>query len=544
MEMEMEMETRVSRRQNVEIPESDIIDDSISLDTRWFFHGLATPLSTTVNDKASATEEPIRQGVSALNSQPLDKEASRCPLELIQTFTSQRNQTKRHESECAKRSTEINEQSRHGSTLDLEHDDACASPKTSQELVPPKTDPESPGHQQPNSLELHQDPPQGSNAAMEDEEGKLDTVIVADWLANVVGHWAEDPVPCFSSNPRVHRQDIDPSSGKLLGAVDYPETYLAPPGAEDPSLVWKKQNMTAALAMNQDHQDRESVATVPNQQYEREEALTHATKVVAEWPRTDCVLRPVEPMHFSQIAEIIHLEAGQKLCPQVLESKVVQERDIRRMSDVCQNNLRPFVVACLEEADFLDRALWPPGSDEQFLEFARFKQSQPKKPPLVVGFAFVTEPRIGLLNSPCPGSRFAGQIQLVVHPEHRNKLYGSALLDRILRSVAPYHRSLVDYEWKCDNADMIYDESSAALNRRQYTQVYIENLTSGSTDPQQELKKHILDKFDFKKAGCLHRAVRTDKGRDSTWLDLEMWQLTTHATIVDDPPNEYLTRSW
>lgn len=368
----------------------------------------------------------------------------------------------------------------------------------------------------------------------------LEAVDVVKWLASVDDDQKKDTTSPLS--PEL--QKLDPSTGQTVNAFQYPDTHIAPEDPGNPSMAWNKRYMTSALQMYQDHRVQNEHPVVSNP---AEEPATNHLEMVhipeEEWPWTDCVVRPASEEHFQQMMEIISLEAHQKHCPQVLESKEVQERDLRRMLDVCRNNLRPFVVACLEEEDFHDRSKWPVGSGKQYMEYVKFKAAQPVKPPVVVGFAFVTEPRIGLLNSPCPGSRFAGQIKILVHPEHGNRLYGSALLDRILRCVAPYHRSLVDYDWKCDNPGMIYDESSAALNRRQYAQVIIENITSaGDADPRRILKEHMLEKFDFKKIGCLHDAVRTDRGPESEWLDLELWQLKTHATIVDDSPNAYLSR--
>lgn len=350
----------------------------------------------------------------------------------------------------------------------------------------------------------------------------------------------DDPAKTKFRNPESCEYDVDPETGKLGPKVDYPKTKRVDEPGLDPALAYKKNNATSELHIQRERKCREGIARKIRIQQElereRERALTREPE--PEWPSTDCTLRPAAAEHFQQIADIINLEARQETFSYVLDSKTIEVRDVRRVFEYCQRNLRPFIVACLEEEDLLDRSKWPGVSEREYLEYVRFKKSQLQKPPMVVGFAFVVEPRIGFLNGPCPGSRFAGQVRLIVHSEHRQKQYGTALFDRILLSVAPYHHSLIDYKWRCVDPGMVYEQPTAAHNRRLYSRILVELFSHKNA--KEKWRQKFLEKFGFKQVACLEDMIRTDKGRDSQWLDLELWQLRTHTTVHDDAPGEYL----
>ncbi|KAL6870094.1 hypothetical protein ACO1O0_001429 [Amphichorda felina] len=351
----------------------------------------------------------------------------------------------------------------------------------------------------------------------------------------------KDPVEEFKDNPLSHEYEVDTSTGDILPKNESPVTIMVDEPGVDPDMVYKRVNMTSTLHIMRERKIREKLASTIRMQQEmdRERELALTREPEPEWPSTDCTLRPATAAHFNQIADIINLESRQGVCPQALDSKETSARDVCHLFEHCQRNLRPFIVACLEGGDLLDRSKWPGVSEREYLEYVRFKQSQQAKPPEVVGFAFVAEPRIGFLNRPCPGSRFAGQIRLIVHPKHRQKGYGTALLDRILLSVAPYHHSLINYEWRCVDPGTVYEQPSAAHNRRLYSKVLAEVFSR--KDAKAPWKHKMLEKFCFKQVACLEDMVRTDRGDESQWLDLELWQLQTTARIIDDAPGEYLT---
>jgi GNAT superfamily N-acetyltransferase len=366
----------------------------------------------------------------------------------------------------------------------------------------------------------------------------MGTGCVADWQSRVSAPvLKENPVNAFLNNPISHEHDIDPSTGELLPATPYPSTLLAeeePDGNEFGKETTSNHQITREISV------RERLAeSLRIRRQQRKEILNPGPEPEPAWPSVDCTLRPAAEKDFEQIAEIINSERREETCPQVMGSKSVTARDIRGIFGHCRSNLRPFIVACVEEEDFLDRSKWPKGSEKVYQEYVRLKKSRPAGPSALVGFAFVAEARPGFSNRPCPGSRFTGQVRLIVHPQHRRKGCGTALLDRILLSVAPYHRGLIDYTWRCDEPSMIYELPTAAHNRRQYTHVFIENLSR--RDAEMPWKRKLLEKFDFKPAACFEETVRTDRGCDSTWLDLEIWQHKTTYRVLDDQPGEYLT---
>jgi hypothetical protein len=184
--------------------------------------------------------------------------------------------------------------------------------------------------------------------------------------------------------------------------------------------------------------------------------------------------------------------------------------------------LRPFIVAVASENDFLDRSKWPKGADKVYEEYVQFKNSQESSGTgTILGFAFVSDARMGLFGEPCHGSRFAGRITVIVHPDHRGKLYGAALLDRILLSVAVYHRSVVDYKWECPSPTLVY-EHPVTKNQRKYARLHIEGLFARQDDGREAWVDKMLENFEFKKIGRFGQVARTEKG---AWLDSVMWEL-------------------
>ncbi|KPM36051.1 hypothetical protein AK830_g10516 [Neonectria ditissima] len=354
--------------------------------------------------------------------------------------------------------------------------------------------------------------------------------------------WASDcycppTVEFFYDGTRVPSSDqcdIDPCSGILLPPIDYPETHTEQSAGQCRDMrdiEYRRQYMTSEAWILREIKARARLEENIRAKMKEECKSTEVQPVEESWPTANCLLRPATPQDFLQIAAIFNRERRQEQSPQVMETTPVGVHDIEKIYESCRINLRPFVVAVPSTEDFLDRSKWPKGADKEFEEFARFKQSQKaSKPNCVVGFAFVADSRLGLFGSPCYGSRFTGRITVLVHPDHRRKLYGSALLDRMLLSVAVYHRSHVDYKWDCPDPALIYEEP-ATRNRRKYAHVYIEALASkGETEKTMWMAK-MLEKFEFQQVALFKQAVRTDRGINSEWLDLTVWDFEARPVV-------------
>ncbi|KAF7552819.1 hypothetical protein G7046_g7281 [Stylonectria norvegica] len=366
--------------------------------------------------------------------------------------------------------------------------------------------------------------------------GKVRSPIAGLWLESVPKGPIVRLCRCRSADPEsvncghnsaddTYKQcGIDDQTGEWLPPIDYPAETLKHqdpgPCRDEKDIGWRQNNMTTALQIVREMKARQRLADRC-----RAKVVLRPTPVVEEVarPTARCSIRPATPDDFDAIARIINLEIQDERRPRVLESQAVQARDIRLIYEDCRQNSRPFVVAMSAEDGLLDRAKWPKDADEEYQEFVAYRMAKRPKA-TVLGFAFVTDSRQGFLGSPCPGSRFSGQIRLMVHPNHRKKLHGTALMDRILRSISIYHQSVVDYKWDCAEPAGIYEEL-ATKNRRSYTRVYLETIFAGGSDPDLPWMTSLMEKFEFKKAACFEQAVRSDCGGDSEWLDLVVWEL-------------------
>lgn len=328
------------------------------------------------------------------------------------------------------------------------------------------------------------------------------------------------------SRPDAIRCDIDTFTGELIPAIEYPETLknqIEGESTGERDIAWRQANMTSALQIAREINVRSKIAQQVRARFRTEQEVKPPPPPQEDpWPRAKCLIRPALPKDFDRIAEIINLET-QKSHPRVLQSEVATPQLIAYIFHYCQGNHRPFIVAEATEDEIINRAKWP-GTDDDYEDYCRFKKSQkPVKPVGILGFAYVTESRVGfLLSACCSGSKYSGKIQLLVHPDHQNKKIGSALLDRILATTAIYHRSLLDYKWEFPGTDTLIYDSPSARNKRKYTRLYLET-AFGKDDPQKEWISEWLKKFEFQQLACFPEALKTDRKAESEWLDLVVW---------------------
>lgn len=309
------------------------------------------------------------------------------------------------------------------------------------------------------------------------------------------------------------------------------KTHTSGPCHDIRDIGWRQENMSSANWIARERKRRIDLADkirtqVSQAKLDQNNQLHQKPKCEAppeeeSWPTAECLLRPATPLDISGIVEVVNAEMAQEY-PQILRTVPVRSKGIVDIYQDCQRSLRPFIVAVASENDFLDRSKWPKGADKVYAEYVQFKNSQESSGTgTILGFAFVSDARMGLFGEPCHGSRFAGRITVLVHPDNRGKLYGSALLDRILLSVAVYHRSVVDYKWECPSPALVY-EHPVTKNQRKYARLHIEGLFARKDGDKEAWVDKMLEKFEFKKIGRFGEAVRTETG---AWLDSVMWEL-------------------
>ena len=386
---------------------------------------------------------------------------------------------------------------------------------------------------------------EGSPNVIDEQVFRELEAYLGTWLMRAADQPAKNPVAEWAKHSAHPQFDIDTETGCLLPLIEYPETKPRAKAVDEDGrdITFKQLNFTANLNIKiaLQHLEEKKGELVHTVDAPIRHEATAAAALGPDWPSADCALRPANSADFEGIAEIANLQIKDRQCLQIFESRDVTVQDIKRIFDGCTYNKRPFIVATTAVDELLDRAKWPAGSDKAFLEYVRYKEAQPKTPEKILGFAFVTEPRIGFLNLPCPGSRHSGLIRLAVHPEHRRKRYGAALLDRILLSVAPYHRSLVDYKWECPEDTLIY-EKPVTYNHRQYARIYIEMIASKGQEAG--WRADMLQKYEFTQVACFEDAIKTDEGRESQWLNLVVWERRCQAAtnIPDREPGALLQK--
>ncbi|KAL6885001.1 hypothetical protein HDV57DRAFT_526703 [Trichoderma longibrachiatum] len=337
---------------------------------------------------------------------------------------------------------------------------------------------------------------------------------------------------------RHYTRDIDTETGHFLPEISYPDTLKTlheGPSRDQRDIAWRQANMTAALQIDREIRSREWLAVKLKAQIKPQPEPVAIEP--AATPRGNCVVRPATPQDFAAIATIINSESRTKGIPQVMEWKEVTAADVQKIYDSCRENMQPFIVATTARDTLLDLANWPVYSTQAYQEYLAFRSAQAKVPPMIFGFAYMMEARVGMLGSPCPGSRHTGQVKVIVHPDHRGKLYGSALLDRILVCTAPFHRRVLEYGWRCEDSSSVYEENPV-FNRRQYAWIYIETFCDGRDDPTLKKASNFLEKFEFQEACYLRCAVKTDRYYESQWLDLVLWarEAQPRSNIADVLP--------
>lgn len=344
-------------------------------------------------------------------------------------------------------------------------------------------------------------------------------------------------VPSFTSKNAIghYKKDINTDTGSFTAEISHPDTFQRlhdGPSHDHRDISWRQANMTVELQITREIRSRELLATKLKSQI-KPQAKAKPVEQTAE-PNAECIVRPATPEDFQAIAAIINMESRTEGSPQVMEWKEAAAADVQKIYNSCRDNLQPFIVATTAEDTLLDRSNWPKNATKAYQRYLAFRSTEEKVSQEILGFAFVAEARVGMLGDPCPGSRHTGQVKVIVHPDHRGRLYGSALLDRILVCTAPFHRRVVDYEWQCQDSSKVY-ESISCQNRRKYAWIYVETFCAGRDDPALQLATSYLQKFEFQEVCYLRSAVKTDRYYESQWLDLVLWARETQprSNIVD-----------
>ncbi|KAM0252069.1 hypothetical protein ACHAP5_001395 [Fusarium lateritium] len=361
---------------------------------------------------------------------------------------------------------------------------------------------------------------------MTENDADTDSLEIA---AAVVEYWETEkenyPVVTLTQDrdPSTDNCDIDTSTGKFILPVRY--IKLQRDGGEEHNR--HRMDYTSEDVIRREIARRQLL----KEEIQRlEQEAQYANQKIEEdtWPNAECTLRPVASGDFQGIADIMNLEMQRGKNSQIF-IPYVGPANIASLYNICQAKHRPFIVAVPSPKQIPNRTGWSEDEEEEYQEFLKFKQARnASRDHGILGFAFVGDTRPGFLGGTCPGSRFNGQIKLVVHPSHRRKLIGSALLDRILLCVSIYHRSLVDYTWDCSDTRKTYEYVSAH-NKQKYNKLYIETFFTGKEDRGIRGISRFLEKFDFEQVAYFKDAVKHGS-QPGFWKDMVVWELEARMT--------------
>ncbi|KAG8665565.1 hypothetical protein FPOAC1_010364 [Fusarium poae] len=330
---------------------------------------------------------------------------------------------------------------------------------------------------------------------------------------------------------RIDDCDIDPETGDLIDPV----RYIKLQKDSQANLDWRRMQLSSEERIAREIARRE-VVKKEIQQREQEEKYANMNFEEDKVPDAACTLRPAEDQDFQAIADIINLEREQGQNSQVYLPKI-DRSTIGNLYNTCLQKHRPFIVAIPAPGRIPDRSKWSKAEQEEYREFLKFKQSRGTSKPTVLGFAVINDVHQGFLDSIFRGSRFSGNITVIVHPQHRKKLVGTALLDKILSCVDIYHRSEIDYTWDCAESRQIYEYVSAH-NLRKYNKVYVEFFSIGKDDPEVGKIQRLLGKFDFEPVATFTNAVKHGI-EPGVWKSLNVWELEVRTTNeIDQLPED------
>ena len=347
-------------------------------------------------------------------------------------------------------------------------------------------------------------------------------IPICEWLTAING---EHKIPNLSLDTFAgvaHCCDINPITGSFIRPLIHPETYQCPEQLNDPQMIWRRDNMTSELEIVQEIRRREKLAARLSNVLNDSATSPSADY---QWPKADCIIRPVQTSDFDEIARLFNVELGALSWPQIFSSRSFSSSDIESFFTFCAKWKHPFIVATTADDPLLDKSKWPANSTAAYEQYIAYKnQVDPNPQKKILGVAFVSKFKLGFLGTFSPATRHSGILRVVVHPDHRRRTIGSALLDRLLVSTSLFYRNQVDYEWHCDHRNGTY-EHPVTRNTRQYARLYLDIWCESSNGPELAWRARMLAQFGLSQVAYLTGAGKSGHSQGAKWLDLSLWEL-------------------
>jgi GNAT superfamily N-acetyltransferase len=323
--------------------------------------------------------------------------------------------------------------------------------------------------------------------------------------------------------------DISPETGCPLRPVKHFDTKRHIDGLEY-ELAQRQQDQTAAKEICK-FQGR--VIDSTGWSYEQPEyrwkpkrfnespPLTQATSENPYAAKIDCQMRPATLDDMGAVAIIYHEEL--KTGVQVLDLDPLPKTDFDGLWRVCKKTGLPFIVVVRSQL----------GSPR--VKYGRWLMPVPREVSEndeVIAFGFMSIYQLGITGAVVNiTGRHSLKANVFVHPDHRGKRVGGALLDRLmLLSAGGTYSSTEGVKFVNPDNMTEYEQSSATKCHNVFAEVMFK--------PDDEEAKRWFDEwlvlgFNFDNRKTLERCHRARRGHDAIWLDKGIYQY--HVNALQDP---------
>ncbi|KAH7037881.1 uncharacterized protein B0I36DRAFT_428425 [Microdochium trichocladiopsis] len=271
--------------------------------------------------------------------------------------------------------------------------------------------------------------------------------------------------------------DVDTMTGDLLGPIAFPHIETHP---ED-----KKKTMNhrffAGISMpgansgdaKRGHDQGAGQEIVPDSTTSStSDRLQSEGTAMSTDVKIPSHLRPATEADMKAVAEIYNLEVRDS--HRTLDTNPVAETDFDQLFTRLKAIDAPFLVA----VKGWHKSLLP--SSPSAARKRRNATTTNNKNNIIIGFALVDVLSPGIAGSPLTCAAPCGRITLIVHPDHRGKRIGTAMMDVILSVCSQRHHSLGGYQFVNPSDDRRFVEPMDNL-RRWYT-LFLDLLVESSPE--------------------------------------------------------------
>ncbi|KLU84299.1 hypothetical protein MAPG_03343 [Magnaporthiopsis poae ATCC 64411] len=267
------------------------------------------------------------------------------------------------------------------------------------------------------------------------------------FLGRAIGHWRESvPNLFYGGSSLGNRPDVEKFTALLAKKIDcdvnpqdlaLQTPYVARDTPADPNDAGKAQDAPREhmySSLEKRKEKRAAKRDLSSMHYDSEAEVDElglgasdqsAPKVQSFEPDVVCFLRPASKEDVGNIQAIYNHEVTHGT--QSRDIHKVTDMDIKSTFDMCKAGNLPFIVAIAGlEHDVRE----PKGLAK------KWQTGEPEKGELL-GFAFLSNYYVGLCGATDATGGSCVRLTIIVHPQHRRKFIGHALMDKMMHLVCP-----------------------------------------------------------------------------------------------------------